>query len=96
MTRPPNPLEDPLWCTIYAEGTLDPRLSEQLGSLHIRAAAAGGRPVTQLSGPLLDQIALVHVLAALRDLGLSLLSVTWQTEPPPLDERRRPERVGDG
>jgi hypothetical protein len=61
-------------CTTLAVGTLDGRWSERLGGLRVRAAGRGF-PVTELSGPLLDQAALFEVLIILYDLGCPLLSV---------------------
>ena len=67
-------LDAPLACTIRVVGTLDPRWSERLGGLRVHATGRS-YPVTELSGPLLDQAALFGVLTTLYDLGLPLLSV---------------------
>jgi hypothetical protein len=75
-------IDAPLECTIRAAGTLDPRWSERLGGLRVRAAGRGF-PVTELSGRLLDQAALFGVLATLYDLGLPLLSVDCRATPGP-------------
>ena len=73
-------IDAPLECTIRAAGTLDPRWSERLGGLRVRAAGRG-YPVTELSGRLLDQAALFGVLMTLYDLGLPLLSVDCHVAP---------------
>ena len=70
------PSDAPLRCVIRAEGTLDPSWSDRLGGLCVRATESGGRPATRLSGALLDQEALLGVLVALYDLGLTLVSVS--------------------
>ena len=75
-------LDAPLECTIRAAGTLNARWSERLGGLRLRAVGRG-YPVTELSGPLLDQAALFGVLATLYDLGLPLLSVACRGAPGP-------------
>jgi hypothetical protein len=67
-------LNAPLECTVRAAGTLDPRWTDRLGGLRVRAAGRGF-PVTELRGALPDQAALFGVLTALYDLGLPLLSV---------------------
>ena len=67
-------LDAPLECTIRVAGTLDPRWSERLGGLRVRAAGRGS-PVTELRGRLRDQAALFGVLVTLYDLGLPLLAV---------------------
>jgi len=79
MPRRPT-IDAPLECTIRAAGTLDPRWSERLGGLRVRAAGRG-YPVTELSGRLLDQAALFGVLMTLYDLGLPLLSVDCHVAP---------------
>jgi hypothetical protein len=68
-------IDTPLECTIRAAGTLDAQWSDRLGGLRLRTSGSGC-PVTELSGRLLDQAALVGVLVALYDLGLPLISVT--------------------
>jgi hypothetical protein len=69
-------IDAPLDCTIRAAGALDARWSDRLGGLRVRASGDDSdSPVTELSGTLLDQGALVGVLMTLYDLGLPLLSV---------------------
>ena len=75
-------LDAPLACTIRVVGTLDPRWSERLGGLRVHATGRS-YPVTELSGPLLDQAALFGVLTTLYDLGLPLLSVDCRAAPGP-------------
>ena len=83
-------LDAPLECVIRAVGILDPRWSERLGGLRVRAAGQG-YPVTELSGRLLDQAALFGVLTTLYDLGLPVLSVACRAAPgPPAADTRAP------
>ena len=95
-------LDAPLECTNRAAGTLDPRWSERLGGLRLRATGRGF-PVTELRGRLLDQAALFGVLGTLYDLGLPLLSVACHAAPdategpPPAGPRRsRARGMGGG
>jgi hypothetical protein len=77
-------IDAPLDCVIRAAGALDARWSERLGGLRVRAwGDAGDGPVTELSGTLLDQAALVGVLVTLYDLGFPLLSVACRAAPGP-------------
>jgi len=70
-------LDGPLECTIRAAGTLAPRWAERLGGLRVDAPGDDGDgPVTELSGTLLDQAALLGVLLSLYNLRLPLLSVS--------------------
>jgi len=69
----------PLRCTIRSEGELDSVWSERLGGLDLRVCRASGRPVTELSGVLPDQAALMGVLVTLYNLGLPLLAVSSRT-----------------
>jgi hypothetical protein len=69
----------PLRCTIRSEGELDSVWSERLGGLALRVCRASGRPVTELSGVLPDQAALMGVLVTLYNLGLPLLAVSSRT-----------------
>jgi hypothetical protein len=77
-------IDTPVDCTIRAAGTLDARWSDRLGGLCVLPAAGSspGRPITELTGRLLDQAALVGVLVALYDLGLSLISVACRAAGP--------------
>jgi hypothetical protein len=61
---------------IRVEGRLDKRWSEWLDGLsiaHSTGCGAGGETI--LTGPLVDQAALYGLIAKLRDLGLSLVSL---------------------
>jgi hypothetical protein len=58
---------------IHIEGPLDETWSAWFDGLAITPAADGG---TLLSGPLEDQAALHGILMKIRDLGLTLVSVT--------------------
>jgi hypothetical protein len=81
-------IDAPLDCTIRAAGALDARWSDRLGGLRVRASGDDSDgPVTELSGTLLDQGALVGVLVTLYDLGLPLLSVACRAaqRPPGAD-----------
>ena len=82
-------LDAPLACTIRVVGTLDPRWSERLGGLRVHATGRS-YPVTELSGPLLDQAALFGVLTTLYDLGLPLLSVDCHAAQGPPSEATAP------
>lgn len=76
---------------IRIKGHVDGRWAEWLGGLTLTRDARGE---TRLTGPLPDQAALYRVLRKVRDLGMSLLSVTYveaqrgegATTPPPADE----------
>lgn len=58
---------------IRVKGRIDERWSEWLDGLTIRHTA---QDETVLAGPLLDQAALYGLISKLRDLGLSLLTVS--------------------
>ena len=86
-------IDAPLDCTIRAAGALDARWSDRLGGLRVRASGDDGdSPVTELSGTLLDQGALVGVLVTLYDLGLPLLAVACRAAqgPPGADAGAAP------
>ncbi len=69
-------LEQPARYRISIQGQLDDSWSDYLGGLEIRRASAPpDSTVTILTGPLLDQAALMGVLNSLYGLGLPLLSV---------------------
>ena len=68
-------IDAPLDCTIRAGGARR-AVGGPAGRLRVRPSGEGSdSPVTELSGTLLDQGALVGVLVTLYDLGLPLLSV---------------------
>jgi hypothetical protein len=60
------------WYEIRIKGHLDKRWSDWFGGLAITHPVEGE---TLLAGPVRDQAALHGVLAQIRDLGLSLLSI---------------------
>ena len=64
---------------IRVKGHLDPRRSEWFEGLTITPLEGGE---TSLSGPVVDQAALHGLLAKIRDLNLTLISVT-RVEPKP-------------
>ena len=57
---------------ITVEGALDSKWADWFGGLHLEPV---GENQTALSGPVPDQAALHGILAKIRDLGLTLLSV---------------------
>ena len=63
---------------IRVKGHLDDRWSDWLGGLAIQRQEDG---TTLLVGPVVDQAALHGVITRIRDLGLTLLSVTLCGEP---------------
>src|SRR5215467_7925353 len=87
MTEPPEPGPDGAWTrlaptfdgpahyAIRVEGRLSPDWSSLLNGLSLTPAVADGTPVTDLTGELRDQAALLGVLNTLYDLRLPLLSV---------------------
>lgn len=68
---------------IRLEGQLDPMWSDWLGGMQMRYEPNGE---TLLEGAVVDQAALYGLLAALRDLGLPLISVT-RGEPSTADKQ---------
>jgi hypothetical protein len=72
-------MESPGRYQISIQGSLDAEWSDRLGGLSIvTTPAAGGRPVTTLTGEVVDQAVLLGVLNALYDLRYPLLSVSYQ------------------
>lgn len=67
-----SPPHRPTQYVIRVRGHLDPAWSEWLDGLEIAHEPGGD---SRLSGTILDQAALYGLLAKLRDLGLTLLSV---------------------
>ena len=72
---------------IRVKGHLDPRWSEWFEGLTVTQTKSGE---TVLSGPVADQSALHGLLARIRDLNLTLVSVT-RVEPEPLNRGRDEE-----
>ena len=62
---------------IHIDGHLPPTWEEEFGGMRIELEPDG---TTLLSGPLPDQAALHGLLARIRDLNLTLLSVTQITD----------------
>jgi hypothetical protein len=67
-------MDTKLECTIRTAGALDESWSDYLGGLCIRGPAPGSE-VSELSGRLLDQAALLGVLVTLYERGVPLISV---------------------
>ncbi len=64
--------------SIQVAGYLDESWSDRMGGLTIESSQTGAsdkKPVTALTGPLIDQAALFGVLNTLYDMRLPLLSV---------------------
>lgn len=66
-------MEAPVEYRIRVKGHLDSRWSEWFGGLTITNEPTGEAVLT---GPILDQVALHGILTKVRDLGLTLISVT--------------------
>jgi hypothetical protein len=66
---------EPASYLIRVQGAIEPNWSELMGGLEITVVGTGNRTLTELSGRLSDQAALIGVLNALYDLGLPILSV---------------------
>lgn len=60
---------------ITVQGPLDPEWAEWLHDLTITSAEGDGPPVTTLTGPVVDQVALRGILNKLWDLNLTVLSM---------------------
>jgi hypothetical protein len=71
QSKPPD--TRPGYYAIRVKGHLDPRWSEWLEGLTVTQTESGE---TILSGPVVDQSALHGLLARIRDLNLTLISVT--------------------
>ena len=72
-----RPMDAPRRYVIHAEGLLDQTWSDRLGGLTISVTRCEGDAVTELSGLLRDQSALMGVLMGLYDLGMPLISVMY-------------------
>ena len=68
-----SPDDTPARYQIQVRGTLDPRWSGWFDQLAITHDAEGN---TLLAGPISDQAALYGLINRLRDLGMTLLTVT--------------------
>jgi hypothetical protein len=68
----------PEYCEIKIKGRLDPRWSEWFAGVTVTLLAGNE---TLLSGPLPDQAALHGLLERIRDLNLTLISVTCGAPP---------------
>ncbi|HEY53622.1 MAG TPA: hypothetical protein G4N94_09220 [Caldilineae bacterium] len=72
-------MESPGRYQISIQGFLNADWSDRLGGLRIiTTLATDGRPVTTLTGEVVDQAVLLGVLNALYDLRYPLLSVSYQ------------------
>ena len=72
-------MESPGRYQISIQGFLNADWSDRLGGLSIvTTPATDGRPVTTLTGEVIDQAVLLGVLNALYDLRYPLLSVSYQ------------------
>jgi hypothetical protein len=102
MERPARRNDDRLFSdrpatyAIWVRGVLEPRWSERLGGMQSRTVRAGAQPMTELVGTLADQTALVGVLKALYDLGLSLISLDRLVEVEPDEEASSDEADAPG
>jgi hypothetical protein len=76
---------------VRVQGELPPTWSTLLADLTVAAEPDG---TTLVSGELADQAALHGVLAAIRDLGLSLISVETVATLPPSSRADRPKDGG--
>lgn len=66
--------------SVRVKGELGPTWSDVFADLALRAEPDG---TTRISGELADQAALHGLLATIRDLGLSLISVETAADPEP-------------
>ncbi len=75
-------LDQPVVYEIRVQGRLDATWSDWFDDMTITISGGdGGPPVTTLTGPVKDQVALFGLLARIRDLGLPLLLVQWVDSP---------------
>lgn len=73
-----SPMDTPRRYVIHVEGPLDLTWSDRLGGLTISVIRTDGNTMTELSGSLRDQSALMGILMGLYDLGLPLISVMYR------------------
>ncbi len=79
-------MESPGRYQISIQGFLNADWSDRLGGLRIvTTPSTGGRPVTTLTGEVVDQAVLLGVLNALYDLRYPLLSVSCQAHGGPIE-----------
>lgn len=71
-TTPTSRPDGSSWYEIRLQGRLDPRWSTRFDGMTLTT----GDGFTLLTGPVVDQAALHGLLHQLRDIGLSLVSVT--------------------
>jgi len=62
---------------IKVRGTLDESWSRWLGSVEITSVEENEYPITVIQTEIPDQPALFGILNRIRDLNLTLISVTW-------------------
>lgn len=63
-------------------GQLDAKWAAWFGGMAIAPGPRrGGQTTTALTGPVADQAALHGILARIRDLNLTIVSVTWLDSP---------------
>lgn len=73
------PKDAPGDCEIWVRGWLDPNWFEVYDNLEGSISAHQEHaPAARLTGRLADQSALVGIIVALHQFGLTLLSVEWQ------------------
>lgn len=70
--------DEPATYSIQIQGTLAAHWADYLGGLVIKSDRRQGLPVTTLSGPVLDQAALLGVLNHIYDMGYPLLNVEYR------------------
>lgn len=71
------------------QGSLSPEWTDWFEGMEIRQEAEGN---TVLEGRIVDQAALHGLLARIRDLNLTLISVKQASEEPAKDSRKQGER----
>ena len=71
-------MDKPTWYELRVRGHLDPRLSAWFDGMSITHNADG---TTTIRGAVADQAALYGLLSKLRDMGMTLISVTQRRQP---------------